>query len=136
MKKMKCTDIAEKLDVKHVDDKPTTFKVAAAANENAKRHLMVTLTNPLGQMSQEQNCKAEIVEMKLLEALFSRMNDIILKCNDDATLTWIREAVRNLSSLTGSGVSGLLSKLMVQNRELRKGQLRRGFSPGNMDSIG
>nr|AMS38354.1 hypothetical protein [Bactrocera tryoni] len=116
-KKRKCKDVAGKLDVKHADDKPTTSKAAAAANEIAKRHLTVALidrSNPLGQMSQE---RWKIVEMKLLEALFSRMDAEpsapmpsfdgagwlsgvkILKCNDDPTLTWVREAVRTLPNL-------------------------------------
>ncbi|XP_054091249.1 uncharacterized protein LOC128922887 [Zeugodacus cucurbitae] len=73
-KKRKTKDEAEKPKVKRADDKPTTSRAAAASNEVAKRHLIVALidrSNPLGQMSQE---RWKVVEMKLLEELFSRMD--------------------------------------------------------------
>ncbi|XP_054083398.1 uncharacterized protein LOC105216480 [Zeugodacus cucurbitae] len=114
---MKTKDEAEKPKVKHADVKPTTSRAAAAANEVAKRHLIVALidrSNPLGQMTQE---RWKVVEMKLLEALFSRMDADpsepmptfdgagwlggvkILKCKDDPSLTWVKKAVRTLPNL-------------------------------------
>ncbi|XP_054081404.1 uncharacterized protein LOC128919873 [Zeugodacus cucurbitae] len=117
-KKRKTKDEAEKPKVKRADDKPTTSRAAAAANEWARRHLFVALidrSNPqMGQMSQE---RWKVVEVKLLEALFSRMDAEpsapmptfdgagwlggvkILKCKDDPSLTWVKEAVRTLANL-------------------------------------
>ncbi|XP_054091417.1 uncharacterized protein LOC128923065 [Zeugodacus cucurbitae] len=116
-KRRRCKDEAEKLDVRHTDEKPTTSKAAAAVNEIARRHLIVALidrSNPLGQMSQE---RWKTVEMKLLEALFARMDSDpsapmptfdgagwlggvnILKCKDEPSLTWVKEAVKTLPNL-------------------------------------
>ncbi|XP_054091377.1 uncharacterized protein LOC128923029 [Zeugodacus cucurbitae] len=120
-KKRKCKDAAEKQQVRHLDERPTTSKAAAAASEIAKRYLIVALidrSNPLGQMSQE---RWKIVEMKLLETLFARMDAQpsapmptfdgagwlsgvkILKCKDDPSLTWVKEAVKTLPSLWENG---------------------------------
>ncbi|XP_053968717.1 jerky protein homolog-like [Anastrepha ludens] len=100
------------------DEKPTTSKVAAAANEIAKTHLTMALIdpgNPLGQMSQEQ---WKTVELKLLEALFARIYadpdasmptfegaglfsgfKIISKFKYDPSLTWVKESVKKLQGL-------------------------------------
>ncbi|XP_053968925.1 uncharacterized protein LOC128870338 [Anastrepha ludens] len=102
---------------KNGDERPTTSKAAAAASEIAKRHLIVALTDrsdQLGRMSQE---RWKVVEMKLLEAMFTKMDAEpdapmpafdgagwfsgvkIIKCKDDPTLTWLKEAVKTLHGL-------------------------------------
>ncbi|XP_054745888.1 uncharacterized protein LOC129250277 [Anastrepha obliqua] len=94
---------------KNGDERPTTSKAAAAASEIAKRHLIVALTDrsdQLGRMSQE---RWKVVEMKLLETLFTKMDaepnapmpafDGAGWFKDDPTLTWLKEAVKTLHGL-------------------------------------
>lgn len=61
-KKRKYRDVAEKLNVKHADDKKTTSKAKGVIMARIDR------TNPLELMLQE---RWKIVKMKLLEALFT-----------------------------------------------------------------
>ncbi|XP_053968434.1 uncharacterized protein LOC128869857 [Anastrepha ludens] len=99
------------------NERPTTSQAAAAASEIAKRHLIVALTDrsdKLGQMSQE---RWKVVEMKLLQTLFTKLDAEpiapmpafdgtgwfsgvkIIKCKDGPTLTWLKEAVKTLHGL-------------------------------------
>ncbi|XP_053968365.1 uncharacterized protein LOC128869788 [Anastrepha ludens] len=111
--KKRCKDDAVKLIATHITrdgEKPSTSKAAAAVSELAKKHLTVALTdhsNPLGRMTQEQ---WKVVEMRLLEALFAKIDADssatmptfdgtgwisgvkIIKCKDDPTLIWVKEA--------------------------------------------
>ncbi|XP_054734736.1 uncharacterized protein LOC129242207 [Anastrepha obliqua] len=118
--KRRCKGDAVKLIGRHSTrdgEKPPTSKAAAAVSEVAKKHLTVAVTdrsNPLGRITQEQ---WKVVERKLLEALFAKIDADpsaavptfdgagwfsgvkLLKCKDDPTLIWVKEAVKKLQGL-------------------------------------
>ncbi|XP_017488611.1 PREDICTED: uncharacterized protein LOC108376841 [Rhagoletis zephyria] len=121
-KRSKRRDDAAKPNVRLDQEKATTPRAAVTASEIARRHLIVALidrSNPLGQMSQE---RWGAVELKLLDALVEKMdgdpnttmptfdgarwlNGVkILKCKDDPTLLWVKEAVATLQGLWESAV--------------------------------
>ncbi|XP_054746043.1 uncharacterized protein LOC129250447 [Anastrepha obliqua] len=98
-------------------EEPSTSKAPAAVSEVAKKHLAASLTdrsNPLGRITQEQ---WKVVEMKLLEALFAKIDADpsatmptfdgagwvsgvkIIKCKDDLTLIRVKETVKRLQGL-------------------------------------
>ncbi|XP_053968492.1 uncharacterized protein LOC128869919 [Anastrepha ludens] len=119
------------------DERPATSKAAAAASEIAKRHLIVALTDrsdQLGRMSQE---RWKVVEMKLLETLFTKMdaepnapmpafvgamwfNGVkIKKCKDGPTLTWLKEAVKTLQGLWEGASPEIVDRSCIPSRRQR-----------------
>ncbi|XP_053967895.1 uncharacterized protein LOC128869377 isoform X2 [Anastrepha ludens] len=102
----KCKNIAAKPNVTHSkkdDEKPTTSKKAAAANEIARKHFSAALVDrgsPLGQMSQEP---WKLSCWKLSSPTFDGSGWFsgvkIIKCKDDRSLTWVMEVVNKLQGL-------------------------------------
>ncbi|XP_036335656.1 uncharacterized protein LOC118746037 [Rhagoletis pomonella] len=148
-KKSRRRDDAAKPNVRLDLERPTTSRAAAMASEVARRHLIVALidrSNPLGQISQEH---WGAVEHKLLDALVAKMdgdptttmptfdgagwlNGVkIIKCKDDPSLLWVKEAVATLQGLWEGAVLEVVDRSCIPSIPKAKVLIPRTVKPEN-----
>ncbi|XP_053968785.1 uncharacterized protein LOC128870214 [Anastrepha ludens] len=148
--KIRCKGDAVKLITKHLTrdgENPSTSKAVAAVSEVAKKHLTVALidrSNPLGRIMQEQ---WKVVEMRLLKALFTKIDADpsrrmptfdgagwfsgvkIIKCKDDPTVMWLKQAVKKLQGLWEGASLEIVDRSCIPTIPKAKVQIPRTVNP-------